>query len=236
MTATRRLRFFLLIATLQILFVPVVSHAQQNLIVNGDFSHGASDTPVGWRRLAWRNDHQTAFRWIAPYALNPGEVEIEITSAYGNDARWRQTLHLDPGWYYVAADVRTEGVGWGAIFYGATVGIAELGGTSEQVKGTTDWRRVGFSLKVPEPGTAVDITLRLGGLWAYNVGRAFFRNVTVYRVEGPIAQAGPELDLKALRSHWSGKLWSLMAAFVVLFALAVIGWRMFDEEARRRQP
>ncbi|HYA35321.1 MAG TPA: hypothetical protein VEF03_06865 [Candidatus Binataceae bacterium] len=228
----RHLPFYFLIVTLQIFFTPVVSRAEQNLIVNGDFSRGSSDTPRAWRRIVWSSDHQTSLRWIAPYASNPGEVEIEITSAYGNDARWVQTVHLDPGWYYIAADVRTENVGWGPIFYGATVGIAELGGTSEQVKGTTQWGRVGFSLKVPAPGADVDITLRLGGLWAYNNGRAFFRNVSVYRVEAPIAQGGPELDLKALRAHWSGSRWSLVAAFAFLFAMAIAGWRMFGEQRR----
>src|SRR5229473_684207 len=91
---------------------PSPSLGAQNLLINGDFASGAGHSPAAWTPQSWVSSPDTRYRWIEPFNDSPGELEIEVTGA-GNDARWIQPVHLDPGWYYVHAQAKTERVGSG---------------------------------------------------------------------------------------------------------------------------
>jgi len=205
------------------IIAPAIPLASQNLLTNGDFASGGGNSPAAWTPESWVSSPDTRYRWIAPFDNNPGELEIETTNTV-NDARWVQTVRLDPGWYHIHAQARSENVGAGPGLAGAAIGILEFGTRFDQVKGDSDWTEIGFYLNVAEPSD-VRVVLRLGEPWQYNSGRAFFRDAVVERVDGPAAGA-QVWNLSEARALWSGNRLSILPVFIALSFAAAIGWRM----------
>ncbi|HKD70202.1 MAG TPA: hypothetical protein VKB84_25420 [Candidatus Binataceae bacterium] len=160
-------------------FAPAVAAAQANLLCNPNLSGGSGDSP-----RCWQHD---------PYTLPPGDVtfdwlkdqqpaELEVWNYEPADSRWKQSLHLKPGWYHFTASVRVENVG--EIDTGANISIMESWILSRHVKGTGYWEPIGFYLQVPKE-TDVELACRLGFYSSQNTGRAYFRNVSATAVTAP---------------------------------------------------
>jgi dolichyl-phosphate-mannose-protein mannosyltransferase len=208
-----------------------VPAAQRNILLNGDLDKGTENQPDDWRTEAWINGPAAVrYTWIHPAAGRPGTVEVENIKP--NDGRWMQSLTLPAGWYYCSADLRTENVGTAAT--GATISMMEDGIMSSDVRGTTDWQRLGFYVKVTGSGADVDIALRVGGFGSLNVGRAFFRDARVERIAAPPPNAHQVFDLMAIRKASAtgpiGTPITMVATFLVLAAIAIWGWRRFPLE------
>jgi hypothetical protein len=199
----------------------------QNLVVNADFSKGAGAAPDHWQTESWdQKPDVSSYAWIH----QPGEpAQLEVINAKPNDARWMQAINLDPGWYYLSVQVRTEGVGDKQT--GASLSIMEDGAMSHDVRGTTPWREIGFYLKVGNRGGDIQVACRLGGYASLNTGHAFFRDVKVVSVKAP-APGEPSFDLDTVRKESAeppvGKPWTLAATFILLAAISYFGWTMFD--------
>jgi hypothetical protein len=214
---------------------PAALGAERNLLFNGDFSRGSGDSLDGWRSDAWiLTAGTTDYHWLPPVKGRPGEVEI--LTHHDNDARWTQQVTLGPGWYYISAEARTRDAL--ASFIGANVSVLEISRInviSDDLKGDSDWRRLGLYLKVGAGGADIDVALRLGGYMNLTRGDAFFRDARVVKVGAPPAGAAHVFDLdKVRRSEDSGphgSLWSLVATFAALAALAVVGWWMIGARA-----
>jgi hypothetical protein len=216
----------------------------KNLIINGDLSKGAGDAPDHWRTEGWEQKGDvTSYAWMHPLGQ---PAEIEVNSTKPNDARWMQAIDLEPGWYYLGAQVRTESVGNNAT--GASISIMEDGAMSHDVRGNTPWRDLGFYLKVGNRGGDIEIACRLGGYASLNTGRAYFRDVKIIPVAAPPA-GEPQFDLDTVRKESAeppvGAPWTLAATFVLLGAIAYFGWTMFgnpvpavrqDRIVEREQP
>ena len=218
------------IALAAILGQRVARGAETNLILNGTLAKGSGEQPDDWRTEAWVNDPDAFhYTWIHPTDSVPGQLEVDAPKP--NDARWMQSLNLDPGWYYLSVQVRTEGVGDKAT--GASISIMEDGAMSHDVRGTTPWREIGFYLKVGDRGGDIEIACRVGGYASLNTGRAFFRHASLTRVAGPAPHAERVFDLDAVRKEAAsppvGRPWTLVASFILLATAAVIGWRAFGE-------
>ena len=201
--------------------------AAQNLLQNGDFAKGSEDQPDEWRTEAWiQKPDAFVCHWHAP---KNGPAELEVDNLQANDGRWKQPLSLGPGWYQLSVDIRTEDVG--AKEDGASISVMEDGINSPDVKGTSGWQRKSLYLKVGAGGADIDVALRVGGFGSLNTGRAFFRNAVLEKIDAPPPNAAPTFDLMAIRKAGepvpSGSWWSLALTFVVLAAIAVVGWRMF---------
>ncbi len=162
-------------------FAPCVVRAQANLLLNPGLIAGSGDSPQYW-------EHD-------PYTLPPGDVtfewpkdqqppELDVWNYQPADSRWRQTVHLKPGWYHFTASVRTENVG--EVVTGANISIMESWIASRDVRGTSYWEPVGFYLQVPKE-TDVVLALRLGFYSGENTGRVFFRDPSVTQVGVPAA-------------------------------------------------
>jgi hypothetical protein len=201
--------------------------AGANLLSNGDFATGSGRSPDHWRTGGWNESPAvTAYDWLH----SPGsEPELAVNNIQPNDARWLQTMTLDAGWYYVGAEVRTDGVTGNAA--GASVSLDEDGINSPDLHGTTDWHRLGLYLKVGAHGADVDVALRLGGFGSLNTGRSFFRNARVVKLDALPANAAPAFDLSAVRrasvAPPIGRPWTLIAVFVLLVIAAAAGWRIY---------
>ncbi len=213
------------------------SAAPGNILLNGDLAKGSENQPDNWRTEAWVNGPDAVrYTWTHPTAGNPGTAAVENLKP--NDGRWMQSLTLPAGWYYCSADVRTENVGTAAT--GASISMMEDGIMSSDVRGTTDWQRLGFYVKVSGRGADVDIALRVGGFGSLNVGRAFFRDARVERIAAPPPGAHRVFDLMAIRKASAtgpiGTPITVLATFLVLAAIAIWGWRRFPLESPAPAP
>jgi hypothetical protein len=204
--------------------------AQANLLNNGDLARGAGSSCDGWRDDAWvLSPDATAFTWIRPHDDEPGEVAID--THHDNDARWLQSVSLNPGWYYFSAEARTEKIL--PYFTGATISVLEDGIMSADLKGTNTWTRVGFYLRVGPQGADVDVALRLGSFMNLNRGKAFFRHARVVKVSRPPPGDKHVFDLEKIRKNEVtgpiGSISSLVVTFIALMILAIGGWLLFSE-------
>ncbi len=198
-----------------------------NLLANADFSRGAGKSPDDWRTAGWKEAPSvTGYDWLHSQGSEP---ELVITNFQPNDARWVQSLSLGPGWYYVSVEARTEQVPSNEA--GATISLDEDGVNSPDLRGTADWQRLGFYLKVGKHGADIDVALRLGNFGSLNTGRALFRKPSVAKVAAPPAGATPVFDLVAVRRGEAappiGRQWTLIATFVLLALLAAAGWYLY---------
>jgi hypothetical protein len=104
---------------------------------------------------------------------------------------------------------------------------------SRDLRGTADWQRVGFYLKIGQHGADVEVGLRVGGFSNLNRGTGFFRNASIERIAEPPAGATPVFDLEAIRQASAatpiGQPWTLVATFILLVVVAWIGWRTYGE-------
>jgi dolichyl-phosphate-mannose-protein mannosyltransferase len=207
------------------------ARAGQELLHNADLSKGSENQPDDWRTEAWVNEPSAvSFNWTHPPKGGPGELEVNALKP--DDARWMQSLSLTPGWYYVSAEIRTEDIG--ADKSGATISVMEDGIMSPEVKGTSNWTRVGFYLRVGKKGADVQVALRVGGFGSLNTGRAFYRNASATPIDAPPANAQPVYDIEKIRQAAQpvpiGKPYSLVLTYLLLIAIAYGGWYMFAME------
>jgi hypothetical protein len=217
-------RVLLLIALL--IAVTGSANDSASVLLNGDLTKGAGNSPDHWRTEGWLQEPDVStYNWnhTGPHA------ELSIASRKSNDARWMQSITLEPGWYLFEAEVRTEDVPQNAT--GASISLLEDGIMSEDVHGTNDWRRLSFNVKIGKHGADVDLALRLGGFSSLNTGRAFFRNVKGLRLSGLPSSGERQFDLETIRQQSAGapigRPWSLVAVFIMLGAIAWFGWRTF---------
>jgi dolichyl-phosphate-mannose-protein mannosyltransferase len=207
------------------------AQADQQLLKNADLSKGSEGQPDDWRTEAWVNDADAvAFRWTHPPGGGPGQLEVNAIKP--NDARWMQSLSLKPGWYYISAEIKSESVG--ADNSGATISIMEDGIMSAELKGASDWKRVGLYMRVGKKGADVDVALRIGGFGSLNTGRAFYRDAGLVPIAAPPPGAQPVFDLEKIRQDAQpvpiGKPYSLVLTYMVLFAIGYFGWYLFALE------
>ena len=211
-------------------FAPRVRAANE-LLSNADLSKGSENQPDSWQTQAWVNEPDAVtFNWTHPPNGGPGEAEVNAVKP--NDARWWEQLELKQGWYYISAEIRTENVG--ADKSGATISVMEDGIMSPEVKGNSNWTKVGMYMRVGSKGADVQVALRIGGFGSLNTGRAFFRNASVTRIDAPPANAQPTYDLEKIRQAAQpvpiGKPYSLVLTYLLLLAIAYAGWRLFAIE------
>lgn len=212
------------------LSAPRRAAAADNLLLNGDFAKGSEDQPDLWRTEAWINKPDAFLVHWHSYPDKPSELEVDNLQA--NDGRWMQSLTVQPGWYELSVDIRTENVGPKET--GATISVMEDGIMSADVRGTTDWQRVTLYLKVAGHGADIDVALRVGGFSSLNTGRAFFKNATLVQIAAPPPSASPTFDLLAIRQQAApvpiGSPISLAFTFAALAGFAWAGWRIFGDD------
>lgn len=204
------------------IITPAQLNAAQDSVINGNFSAGSGNAPDGWRTESWVHEPTTSYAWVGPRNGEAGEVEV--SNLEPNDGRWTQSLVLDPGTYFVSAEIRTEGVSRSA---GAFISLADEGIASFDITGDSYWQRVGFYLYVSGRPAKVDVKLRLGGYKYLSTGRAYFRNVEILKIDRPPPGAS-FFDIQQIRGRWRGSSASLVLLLVVLAATTFVGWRLFS--------
>lgn len=158
-----------------------------NPIVNGGFEEGEID-PVGWRRDAWMPSGSSLTS--DGTQAHQGARSARISAPTANDARWLQTIAVEPDTSYLLSGwIKTAGVTDTLELVNAGANLC-LYGTWERsagVFGTTDWT---FVTLVFQSGsrTEVEIGARLG-FWAGTAtGTAWFDDLRVTPI--PLQEIG----------------------------------------------
>ncbi len=158
-------------------FVPARAHAQSNLLLNPGLTAGSGDTPQYWQNESYRGQPpDVTFEWLK----DQQPPELEVFNYQPLDSRWYQKVHLKPGWYHFSASVRTENIG--VRDTGANLSIMESWILSRHLEGTNYWEPIGFYLQIPKE-TDVVLACRIGFYSSQNTGRAFFRDLSVTKVD-----------------------------------------------------
>src|ERR1700674_2283847 len=146
-----------------------------------------------------------------------------------------QSLSLGAGWYYFSVDARTVDVG--SKEAGATLSVMEDGITTQELKGTAGWTRIGLYLKVGGMGADIEMALRLGGYSSLNTGHALFRDEKLHVGPRPPHNAEHVFDLDAIRKASQaqpiGRPWTLVVVFMILGGAAYYGWQLYSEATMR---
>ncbi len=221
----------------------------ENLLLNGDLSAGAGETPPHWTRTPFAPAN--SFAWSHPKG-EPPSFEVAIVRGYfRHSPYWRQQLTLpEPGWYLLRTEVKTDTREAFAVlkFEGRLA-------TVETAQSADRWTPLEVYLN------ATSGPLQIGcGVRAMPSGRAFFRDLSFSRISGTPPPGSRQLDIthaivvspaekKALRevelvqsrpdeSLWASLL-NLRVIALILFLLASLTWldaRYNPGQAGRRAP
>ncbi len=165
---------------------PSAAHAQPaedaNLLQNASFEEtDDSGLLAVWQTDAWQTaDGYTQF--LIEKADDGGNC-VHIQNIQSNDARFIQTVAVEPGTlYYISARIKvaniTEDSG------GASVGVMDMEDSVPALKDTGgEWRELGFYGLTDEGQTELTIALRLGGYNNDIAGDAWFDDVKVVRAD-----------------------------------------------------
>ena len=161
----------------------------ENLLVNGSVDDvSASGFPTGWSQEVWFTDPS-----VSTLSVESDGVEgtcLCVHSASVNDARWAQTVTVQPDTIYrFSAMVRAEGIGEDG--YGANLSISGLGVYSDMLYDTGgDWVELSITGRTGEDQTSVTVYARIGGYGDENLntGTAWFDDLSL--VELSDAEAG----------------------------------------------
>ena len=133
--------FSLLFALLMVLSAFAYAGADENLIVNGNFSHiDANGLPEGWSREMWFTDAGVSKLYVEKDGYD-GSC-IAVVNADANDARFAQTISVEPDSLYMfSCMVKAENCG--ADGYGATLSFENCFSYSESIADTNgEWREL----------------------------------------------------------------------------------------------
>jgi regulation of enolase protein 1 (concanavalin A-like superfamily) len=147
------------------LFLPLVTKPGVNYAVNGSFEEGIysqSGEPTGWTRDVW-DWANAALTWDNAVSYE-GSKSVKITASVPNDARWIQTVSLQPYTNYrLSGRIKTEGVAHadGSVVAGANLGLYGTWEHTTGLFGTNDWTTVSMQFNSGS-NTSVTIACRLG--------------------------------------------------------------------------
>jgi Gpi18-like mannosyltransferase/4-amino-4-deoxy-L-arabinose transferase-like glycosyltransferase len=131
----------------------------QSLVRNGAFTDGSGDAPAEWTTDQWSTTLGTTFEWRRSPS-GPGVVAIRNPAP--NDARWTQTVRVQPDtWYRLSGWVRAVGVSTSG--FGGS--LAVLGGfeNTREIEGPdSGWQAVSMWIKSKPGQTQMTVACRLG--------------------------------------------------------------------------
>jgi hypothetical protein len=147
-----------------------------NLLSNGSFEEGdysPIESPPYWTWDAWQPT--AIFAWDDTEATT-GSKSVKIDAPTPNDARWIQTVDVEPNtWYFLSGWIKTDNVGHTSDFVDAGANLS-LFGTYERsagVFGSQDWTRNSLLFNSGDD-EQVTIGARLGYWSGTTTGTAWF--------------------------------------------------------------
>lgn len=149
-----------------------------NLLENGSFTQLEGGMPVGWVTDAWISD-----AWCTLYSAEEedGTYFLRIENVGSNDARFAQTLEVDPGCLYRCSGmIRAAGIETGA---GANLSFADTFVNTDPLYDTAGaWQPVEIYVETGREQTSLTVYARLGGYGGESVGVAEFAGLSLEKV------------------------------------------------------
>jgi hypothetical protein len=200
--------------------------AAENLLLNPDLMSGSS-MPDHWHPSP--GVQCDSFEW----SHQPGaRGELRISDAPGGRAAWTQLVSLSAGWYYLSAEVRSEGIGevFLALRSRSLLSPARWGWDAK------DWEHDGFYVHIT---SSDQIEVQCGLDSPTHSAKAYFRDIQLSRISGsPLAGAQQmELDTASAARQFDQTPRWLNVYIISLLCLAGFVYYLFgDRAAETRSP
>ena len=173
----------LLLFLLAVLF-PLLGMAEENLLTNGGFEQlDELGDPEGWYTNTYRNEAGYSRLQITDEKAHSGSYSALIQNASPNDARYITTVRLEPNSYYrlsgyvLVESMEDEG-------NGANFGIEDLYASSTGLYDTDgQWQYLEWYGKTGADQREITLGVRLGGYSAESVGKAYFDDIELVKVD-----------------------------------------------------
>ncbi|MBB6734604.1 glycosyltransferase family 39 protein [Cohnella zeiphila] len=218
---------------------PLAAHADGSdpLIRNGGFEDAASadsGVPSGWLPDVYQSDPDASKLTLEHGDAHSGSAFVRIRNLQPNDARWTQTVAVEPNaTYRISAWTRVQGAGADGI--GANVSVLGLIAVSADLRDTAgQWQRLELIGTTASGQQELTVAVRLGGYGRLNTGIADFDDVAVEKIQpadggiagvplgtAPGASAAPPSP--AAPAGYTGWMWVGALLFAGLFA-ALLRW------------
>jgi hypothetical protein len=172
------------------------SEAPLNLLSNGSFEEGAyspTESPIDWAWDAWQPS--AIFTWDNTQART-GDKSVKIYAPTSNDARWIQTVDVEPNTlYFLSGWIKTDNVGHSSepVDSGANLSLFGTWERSAGVFGSQDWTRNSILFNSGD-GIEVTVGARLGYWAGTTTGTAWFDDLQLK----PIVPMDPHPSWKLL--------------------------------------
>ena len=170
----------LLAAAMCLIFLsqPARAAAEDNLLVNGDFSQAnAENFPLYWYADAYDGLSGSQFEVVQ----EEDGPAAHIVNHYLKDARFAQAVSVTPGAYYcLHGYIRADASGG----LGANLSVEGVAVYSDLVHDSQgEWQEATLYGQTGENQDFVTVFVRLGGYSGEAEGEAYFRDVTLTRVD-----------------------------------------------------
>ena len=179
MKKTLALLLFLLVA-----LAPLWGIAEENLLSNGGFEQlDELGDPEGWYTNTYRNEAGYSRLQITDEKAHSGSYSALIQNASLNDARYITTVRVEPNSYYrISGYVLVESMGDDGN--GANFGIEDLYTSSTGLYDTDgQWQYLEWYGKTGPDQKEITLGVRLGGYSAESIGKAYFDDIELVKVE-----------------------------------------------------
>ncbi len=164
----------------------------ENVVRNGGFELGEGAVPEGWNSGMWLTG-QGISAVERTGEGHQGEASAFVENMEYNDARWEQTLTVQPKTLYrFSAWVRAEGCD--PAQKGANLSIKDIYGTSPDLHDTKgEWVYIELFGRTGEGQKQVTLMARVGGYGSENIGKAWFDDIEACAVSDQDLPAGAVL-------------------------------------------
>ena len=179
-------RFWVALCAAFLLLFGVAANAESadNLLSNGGFERlNAAGEPLEWYAAAYRTQAGYSRIAVTDEKAHSGKYSAMVENATANDARYTCTVPVEPNSLYrlsgyVLVDTM-NGIGNGANF--AVEDIYSFSDCLFDTEG--EWRYLEWYGETGESQTELTFGVRVGGYGAESVGRAYFDDIALEKVE-----------------------------------------------------
>jgi len=154
----------------------------KNLLYNSSFEEiGYSGAPEGWIEGKWYRDEGVSVLELSDEAYS-GEYSVMVYNVDENDARFTQTIAVEPDSYYrLSCMVKAEKCGAGRN--GAGISIENTFVSSDYVYDTNgEWVPLTLYGKTGADQKYITVMARVGGYGSLNTGRAWFDDLELVQL------------------------------------------------------
>ncbi len=223
------------------LTLTLAAEAENNLIVNPM----SADATMDWFEDYYQSDNSQ----FDIETDENGDACLTVQNFMPNDARWIQTIPVEPLTTYVfRCKIKTENCEYNSDSQsypsqGATLGVLNTNARTESIYATTDWVEVEFYGTTVAEQRQITIAARLGGNSAMGVGKAWFKDIVVMKAVAPddaipvsLATFAPYVppSFSFLNSNGEPKRYTQVLALAA-FAMALAGLALITHARRLKR-